>query len=148
GEGGILRNALGERFMERYDPERMELSTRDRVALASYTELAEGRGTENGGVLLDVSHLPRETLRTTLPRVYRTLIDLQMLDITEQPIEVAPTAHYSMGGVWVRADDHGTGVDGLYAIGEASSGLHGANRLGGNSLIELLVYGRITGEEA
>src|SRR5690606_25613306 len=128
GEGGILRNALGERFMERYDPERMELSTRDRVALASYTEIAEGRGTENGGVLLDVSHLPRETIFEKLPRVYRTLIDLQMLDITERPIEVAPTAHYSMGGVWVRADDHGTGVDGLYAIGEASSGLHGANR--------------------
>jgi succinate dehydrogenase / fumarate reductase flavoprotein subunit len=71
-----------------------------------------------------------------------------MLDVTEQPIEIAPTAHYSMGGVWVRPDDHGTGVDGLYAIGEASSGLHGANRLGGNSLIELLVYGRITGEVA
>ena len=148
GEGGILRNALGERFMERYDPERMELSTRDRVALAGYTEIIEGRGTPNGGVLLDVSHLPREQILEKLPRVYRTLIDLQMLDITEQPIEVAPTAHYSMGGVWVRADDHGTGVDGLYAIGEASSGLHGANRLGGNSLIELLVYGRITGAEA
>ncbi|MGN6272071.1 MAG: FAD-binding protein [Protaetiibacter sp.] len=148
GEGGVLRNALGERFMERYDPERMELSTRDRVALASYTEIAEGRGTEAGGVYLDVSHLPRETIFKKLPRVYRTLIDLQMLDITERPIEVAPTAHYSMGGVWVRAADHGTGVDGLYTIGEASSGLHGANRLGGNSLIELLVYGRITGEEA
>ncbi len=148
GEGGILRNALGERYMERYDPERMELSTRDRVALASYTEIAEGRGTPNGGVLLDVSHLPRETIFAKLPRVYRTLIDLQMLDITEQPIEIAPTAHYSMGGVWVHPSDHGTGVDGLYAIGEASSGLHGANRLGGNSLIELLVYGRITGGEA
>lgn len=148
GEGGILRNALGERYMERYDPERMELSTRDRVALASYTEIAEGRGTENGGVYLDVSHLPREVIFEKLPRVYRTLIDLQMLDITSQPIEIAPTAHYSMGGVWVNAADHGTGVDGLYAIGEASSGLHGANRLGGNSLIELLVYGRITGAEA
>ena len=148
GEGGILRNALGERYMERYDPERMELSTRDRVALASYTEIQEGRGTANGGVFLDVSHLPRETIFEKLPRVYRTLIDLQMLDITEQPIEIAPTAHYSMGGVWVRPEDHGTGVDGLYAIGEASSGLHGANRLGGNSLIELLVYGRITGEDA
>ena len=148
GQGGILRNALGERFMERYDPERLELSTRDRVALASYTEIAEGRGTEKGGVYLDVSHLPRETIFARLPRVYRTLIDLQMLDITEQPIEIAPTAHYSMGGVWVRPEDHGTGVDGLYAIGEASSGLHGANRLGGNSLVELLVYGRITGAEA
>lgn len=148
GEGGVLRNALGERFMEKYDPERMELSTRDRVALASYTEIAEGRGTEKGGVYLDVSHLPRETILAKLPRVYRNLIDLQMVDITEQPIEIAPTAHYSMGGVWVRPDDHGTGVDGLYAIGEASSGLHGANRLGGNSLIELMVYGRITGEVA
>ena len=148
GEGGILRNALGERYMERYDPERMELSTRDRVALASYTEIAEGRGTTNGGVFLDVSHLPREQILAKLPRVYRNLIDLQMLDVTEEPIEIAPTAHYSMGGVWVQASDHGTGVDGLYAIGEASSGLHGANRLGGNSLIELLVYGRITGKEA
>jgi succinate dehydrogenase / fumarate reductase, flavoprotein subunit len=148
GEGGILRNALGERFMSRYDPERMELSTRDRVALAAYTEIAEGRGTPKGGVLLDVSHLPRETIMTRLPRVYQTMLELQMLDITTTPMEIAPTAHYSMGGVWVRHDDHGTGVDGLYAIGEASSGLHGANRLGGNSLIELLVYGRIVGEAA
>ncbi|MFC5268684.1 L-aspartate oxidase [Kribbella qitaiheensis] len=148
GEGGQLRNALGERFMARYDPERMELSTRDRVALAAYTEIKEGRGTTNGGVWLDVSHLPRETIMRRLPRVYQTLLELQMLDITQQPIEIAPTAHYSMGGVWVRPEDHGTGVEGLYAIGEAASGLHGANRLGGNSLIELLVFGRIVGEEA
>jgi succinate dehydrogenase / fumarate reductase, flavoprotein subunit len=148
GEGGQLRNALGERFMARYDPERMELSTRDRVALAAYTEIKEGRGTTNGGVWLDVSHLPRETIMRRLPRVYQTLLELQMLDITRQPIEIAPTAHYSMGGVWVRPEDHGTGVEGLYAIGEAASGLHGANRLGGNSLIELLVFGRIVGEEA
>ncbi|MEU1262139.1 FAD-dependent oxidoreductase [Streptomyces cellulosae] len=148
GEGGILRNALGERYMSRYDPERMELSTRDRVALASYTEIKEGRGTENGGVWLDVSHLPRQTIMNRLPRVYQTLLDLQMRDITRDPIEVAPTAHYSMGGVWVRPEDHSTDVRGLYAIGEASSGLHGANRLGGNSLIELLVYGRVTGQAA
>ncbi|MGM7669078.1 L-aspartate oxidase [Microbacterium sp. A93] len=148
GEGGILRNALGERFMSKYDPERMELSTRDRVALAAYTEIAEGRGTENGGVWLDVSHLPRETIMTRLPRVFQTMMELQMLDITTDPIEIAPTAHYSMGGVWVRPEDHGTDVDGLYAIGEASSGLHGANRLGGNSLIELLVYGRLVGQAA
>ena len=151
-DGYILRYTPNgeprERYMERYDPERMELSTRDRVALASFTEIAEGRGTENGGVYLDVSHLPRERILQQLPRVYRTLIDLQMLDITTTKMEIAPTAHYSMGGVWVAADDHSTGVDGLYAIGEASSGLHGANRLGGNSLIELLVYGRITGEHA
>jgi succinate dehydrogenase / fumarate reductase flavoprotein subunit len=148
GEGGILRNQLGERFMARYDPARMELSTRDRVALAAYTEIKEGRGSRNGGVWLDVSHLPRETIMQRLPRVYQTLIELQMLDITTTPIEVAPTAHYSMGGVWVRPEDHGTGVPGLYAIGEAASGLHGANRLGGNSLIELLVYGRIAGDAA
>ncbi|WP_350275450.1 FAD-dependent oxidoreductase [Kribbella sp. HUAS MG21] len=148
GEGGQLRNALGERFMARYDAERMELSTRDRVALAAYTEISEGRGTPNGGVWLDVSHLPRETIMRRLPRVYQTLLELQMLDITKQPIEIAPTAHYSMGGVWVRPEDHGTGVDGLWAIGEAASGLHGANRLGGNSLIELLVFGRIVAEEA
>ncbi|WP_326594585.1 L-aspartate oxidase [Streptomyces sp. NBC_01803] len=148
GEGGVLRNALGERYMSRYDPERMELSTRDRVALASYTEIKEGRGTPNGGVWLDVSHLPRQTIMARLPRVYQTLLELQMLDITRDPIEVAPTAHYSMGGVWVRPEDHSTDVRGLYAIGEASSGLHGANRLGGNSLIELLVYGRITGQAA
>ncbi len=148
GEGGILRNALGERFMEKYDPERLELSTRDRVALACYTEIKEGRGTPNGGVWLDVSHLPRETIMTRLPRVYQTMLELQMLDITVSPIEIAPTAHYSMGGVWVRPEDHRTDVEGLYAIGEASSGLHGANRLGGNSLIELLVYGRIVGQAA
>ncbi len=148
GEGGILRNDLGERFMKRYDPERMELSTRDRVALAAYTEIKEGRGTPRGGVWLDVSHLPREQIMERLPRVYQTLMELQLLDITTTPIEIAPTAHYSMGGVWVRPEDHTTDVQGLYAIGEASSGLHGANRLGGNSLIELLVYGRIVGADA
>jgi succinate dehydrogenase / fumarate reductase flavoprotein subunit len=148
GEGGILRNDLGERFMKRYDPDRMELSTRDRVALAAYTEIKQGRGTPRGGVWLDVSHLPRTQIMDRLPRVYQTLMDLQLLDITTTPIEIAPTAHYSMGGVWVRPEDHSTDVEGLYAIGEASSGLHGANRLGGNSLIELLVYGKIAGHAA
>ncbi|MBM7790747.1 FAD-dependent oxidoreductase [Tenggerimyces flavus] len=148
GEGGILRNSQGERFMERYDPERLELSTRDRVALANYTEIAEGRGSEHGGVLLDVSHLDRELVLQRLPRMYRQFVDLLMVDITRQPMEVAPTAHYSMGGVWVDPTTHQTDVEGLYAIGECATGVHGANRLGGNSLVDCIVFGRIVGAEA
>ncbi len=148
GEGGQLRNTDGERFMARYDPERGELSTRDRVALANYTEIAEGRGTEHGGVWLDVSHLDPNTVQTRLPRTYRQFIDLLMLDITREPMEVAPTAHYSMGGVRVDADTHASDVDGLYALGECASGVHGANRLGGNSLGECIVFGRIAGQQA
>ena len=148
GEGGILRNALGERFMERYDPERLELSTRDRVALAIYTEISEGRGTDHGGVLLDVSQLRRDVVLGRLPRMYRQFVDLAMLDITRVPMEVAPTAHYSMGGVRVEPETHLTDVEGLYAVGECATGVHGANRLGGNSLAECLVFGRIVGSEA
>jgi succinate dehydrogenase / fumarate reductase flavoprotein subunit len=148
GEGGVLRNAAGERFMERYDPRRLELSTRDRVALANYTEIAEGRGTANGGVLLDLSHLDRDVILRRLPRMYRQFVDLAMLDITTTAMEVAPTAHYSMGGIRVEAETHATDVDGLYAVGECASGVHGANRLGGNSLAECLVFGRIVGGEA
>jgi succinate dehydrogenase / fumarate reductase flavoprotein subunit len=148
GEGGILRNAAGERFMERYDPERLELSTRDRVALAIYTEISEGRGTEHGGVLLDISHLDRDLVLSRLPRMYRQFLDLAMLDITSDSMEVAPTAHYSMGGVWVDPETHATDVEGLYAVGECASGVHGANRLGGNSLAEAVVFGRVVGAEA
>ncbi|MFE9360972.1 FAD-binding protein [Streptomyces olivaceoviridis] len=146
--GGVLLNNLGERFMTRYDAERMELCGRDRVALASYTEIKEGRGSRAGGVWLDLSHLPRETVLTRLPRVHQALLDLQMLDVTRDPIEVAPTAQYSLGGVWVRPEDHSTDVDGLFVVGEAASGLHGADRLEENSLIEPLVYGRIAGRAA
>lgn len=148
GESGVLRNALGERFMEKYDPQRLELSTRDRISLACYTEIKEGRGTENGGVWLDLTHIPKETILERLPRVYHDMIEFQTLDVSKNMIEIAPTAHYSMGGVKVSADTHQTDVEGLFAIGEAASGLHGANRLGGNSLIELLVYGRIVGQAA
>lgn len=148
GEGGQLFNSEGERFMERYDPERMELSTRDRVALANYTEIVEGRGTEHGGVLLDISHRDRDYIVEKLPRMYRQFLETSMLDISSSPMEVAPTAHYSMGGVVVEPETHATGVDGLFAVGEVSSGLHGANRLGGNSLAETVVFGRRAGDAA
>jgi succinate dehydrogenase / fumarate reductase flavoprotein subunit len=148
GEGGQLKNALGERFMARYDPERMELSTRDRVALANYTEIAEGRGGPNGGVFLDISHIGKDRILERLPRMYRQFLELQMLDISSQPMEVAPTAHYSMGGVVVDPESHATDVVGLYAVGEVAAGLHGANRLGGNSLAETVVFGRRAGAAA
>jgi succinate dehydrogenase / fumarate reductase flavoprotein subunit len=148
GEGGFLLNSLGERFMTRYDPEKMELAGRDRVVRASYTEIKEGRGTRDGGVWLDLSHLPSETVLTRLPQVHQMLLDVQMLDVTRDPVEVAPTATYSMGGVWARPEDNSTDVDGLFVTGEAASGLHGANRLEGNALTELLVYGRLTGRAA
>ena len=148
GEGGQLKNALGERFMARYDPERMELSTRDRVALANYTEIAEGRGGPNGGVFLDITHLGKDAILEKLPRMYRQFLEYQMLDISQQPMEVAPTAHYSMGGVVVDPETHATDVVGLYAVGEVAAGLHGANRLGGNSLAETVVFGRRAGAAA
>ncbi len=148
GEGGRLYNAHGERFMARYDPERMELSTRDRVALANYTEIAEGRGGPHGGVFLDISHLPKGRILAKLPRMYRQFIEYQMLDISREPMEVAPTAHYSMGGAVVDPESHATDVVALYAAGECTAGLHGANRLGGNSLTETVVYGRRAGEAA
>lgn len=148
GEGGHLINAAGERFMQRYDSERMELSTRDRVALANYTEIIEGRAGPNGGVFLDISHKPKELIIQKVPRMYRQFLEAQMLDISRQPMEVAPTAHYSMGGLVVEPETHATSVTGLYAAGEVTSGVHGANRLGGNSLAEILVFGRRAGMAA
>jgi succinate dehydrogenase / fumarate reductase, flavoprotein subunit len=148
GEGGHLYNRDHERFMKRYDPERMELSARDRVALAIYTEIIEGRGGPNGGVFLDISHLPKDVILEKLPRMYRQFIEYQMLDISKQPMEVAPTAHYSMGGIVVDPETHATDAVGLYAAGECTSGLHGANRLGGNSLAETVIFGRRAGAAA
>ena len=144
GEGGRLFNADGERFMERYSPDQMELDARDVVARAIATEVAEGRGTENGGVYLDISHRDADFIRERLPRMYERFDDLGV-DMAEEPVEVAPTSHYGMGGVAV--DDAGeTSVDGLFAIGETMAGVHGANRLGGNSLAETVAYGVVAGE--
>jgi succinate dehydrogenase / fumarate reductase flavoprotein subunit len=148
GEGGQLFNAKGERFMERYDAKRMELSTRDRIALANYTEIKQGRGGPHGGVFLDVTHLGKEKILAKLPRMYRQFVEYEMLDIAKEPMEVAPTAHYSMGGIVVEPATHATEIAGLYAAGECTAGLHGANRLGGNSLIETLVFGKRAGEAA
>lgn len=145
GEGGILRNKLGERFMEKYDPKRMELSTRDVVARSIYTEVREGRGTEHGGAYLDISHKPAEYVKKKLPSMYHQFKELADVDITQGPMEVGPTCHYMMGGIRVEAETAQSTVPGLFAAGEAAAGLHGANRLGGNSLSDLLVFGRRAG---
>ena len=148
GEGGKLTNSAGKRFMQDYDPERMELSTRDQVAIANYTEIIEGRGTKNGGVFLDISHKSKDFIISKIPKIYRQFIESQMLDISKEAMEVAPTAHYSMGGIRVNSVDHSTKIRGLFAAGEVAGGLHGANRLGGNSLAEILVFGKIAGKYA
>src|SRR5919197_802209 len=178
GEGGILRNAQGERFMWRYLPEARrheyaadedearrwveaavegrqtedrrppELSTRDNVSRAIYTEVREGRGTPHGGVCLDISYLPADHVRRKLPSMYDQFKELADVDITKGPMEVGPTTHYVMGGVRVDPENGASTVAGLFAAGEVAGGMHGANRLGGNSLSDLLVFGARAGHHA
>ncbi len=178
GEGGILRNKDGDRFMWRYLPDDRraeyaatdeeagrwvtalsegqatdarrppELSTRDNVARAIYTEVREGRGSPHGGVFLDISYLPAATVRRKLPSMYDQFKELADVDITSGPMEVGPTTHYVMGGIRVDAETGAATVAGLYAAGEVAGGMHGANRLGGNSLSDLLVFGARTGAAA
>ncbi|HYZ60730.1 MAG TPA: FAD-binding protein [Nitrososphaeraceae archaeon] len=147
GEGGILLNSKGERFMKNYDPERMELAPRDVVARANYNEIISGRGTEHGGVWLDVTHLRKEVIQDRLPTMYQQFMELDGIDISKEKMEAAPTAHYSMGGV-VADIKCRTQIKGLFAVGEVVSQIHGANRLGGNSLLDTMVFGKIAGEEA
>jgi succinate dehydrogenase / fumarate reductase, flavoprotein subunit len=174
GDGGVLRNTTGKRFMFEYVPDVFrkqyadteeeadrwyedpdhnrrppELLPRDEVARAINSEVKAGRGTEAGGVLLDVStRLPAEQIRKRLPSMYHQFKELADVDITKQPMEVGPTCHYVMGGVEVDADTAEAVVPGLFAAGEVSGGMHGSNRLGGNSLSDLLVFGKRAGEYA
>jgi len=175
GEGGILRNKDGKRFMFEYLPESTkhtfadtdeeakqwvedtvanrptearrppELSTRDNVALAIYKEVKAGRGTPHGGAFLDISYQDPERVKKKLPSMYHQFKELADVDITKGPMEVGPTTHYVMGGIRVNPENQMSRVPGLFAAGEVAAGLHGANRLGGNSLSDLLVFGRLAG---
>jgi len=144
GAGGHLKNGLGERFMERYDPERMERSTRDLVARAAFLEVAEGRGSPNGGVWIDVSHLGAEVVEKNFRGMVKRCRDFGR-DLARGPVEVGPTTHFMMGGVVIDTACR-TAIEGLFAAGEDTGGVHGANRLGGNGVAESTVFGGIAGD--
>jgi len=146
GAGGILTNALGERYMERYDSLRKERSTRDVVSRSSYMEIVAGRGTPQGGVYIDVSHLGADAVQQMFPGMVERCTDFGY-DLRRQPVEVSPTAHFHMGGVKIDAECH-SDLPGLLVAGEDSGGTHGSNRLGGNGVAESTVFGAIAGEVA
>lgn len=148
GEGGILYNKDKERYMLKYSPEKKELDARDVVARANYAEIQAGRGTEHGGVYLDISYKGAEFVKEKLPSMYMQFMEFAGVDITREMMEVAPTVHYQMGGIRVEPDTGKSTVEGLFAAGEIACGLHGANRLGGNSMTDILVFGKKTGEGA
>jgi succinate dehydrogenase flavoprotein subunit len=144
GAGGHLRNGLGERFMVRYDAARMERSTRDLVSRASFTEVVQGRGTPNGGVWIDVSHLGPDVVERSFRGMVRRCRDFGR-DLARGPVEVGPTAHFLMGGIVIDPACR-TAVEGLFAAGEDTGGVHGANRLGGNGVAESTVFGGLAGD--
>ena len=144
GAGGYLINGRGERYMERYDAERMERSTRDIVARSSYLEIQAGRGSPNNGVFIDVSHLGAQFVETNFPGMVKRCRDMGF-DLARKPVEVSPTAHFIMGGV--RIDQYTrSGLEGLFVAGEDAGGVHGANRLGGNGVAESTVFGCVVGD--
>jgi len=148
GEGAHLYNAKGERFMEKYAPNKMELASRDVVSRAEQTEIDEGRGFDDGTVALDITVVPRKRINEALREIVNVGRDFAGVDITQEPIHIKPGNHYVMGGV--KTDTDGlTDVPGLYAAGEvACISVHGGNRLGANSLLDTLIFGRRSGEHA
>jgi succinate dehydrogenase / fumarate reductase flavoprotein subunit/fumarate reductase flavoprotein subunit len=144
GAGARLFNGQGERYMERYDPEKMERATRDVISRSSYMEIMAGRGTSNGGVYIDLSHLDHDFVRRSFPGMVERCHDYGF-DLVNDRVEVSPSAHYQMGGVAIKVDCS-TSLEGLFAAGEDAGGVHGANRLGGNGVADSIVYGGLAGD--